>query len=133
MNNLDEKILILFHNLINFGNKYLLKDSLSSYINYKIGDYNIVIQFIYDNLNNQINEYSSVDSKSSYFLNSIIVPNTSSITGFYLIVNGKPYVVPELSRVELAETLDKLDFLLRNRENTVLDNLIQTLNSDEEF
>ena len=46
------------------------------------------------------------------------------------MLGGKQYIVPKLSRLEQAQSLDRLDAILEERESEILDSVLNKLTVD---
>lgn len=143
-NELDKKILELFRFLISSGTKYLdhidyIGKTLVYTVNSKVISLNprktLVGKEVAPNL------YSTADNIAEGFLKPFLWVTLDSESGntyetvYEIVLEGKCYRVPKLSRLEQAQTLDRIDATLKERELEILDTTLDmlTANSREEF
>lgn len=141
MNELDKKILELFCYLINSGTKHLCEiDYGNCVLEYKIDNKEITLSFYKIDAEKEIkpNSYSTAEKfirSWEYFpsfagVNSkTLRPNSLDIQ-FSIRLGGRWYMVPKLSRLEQAQTLDRIDAILEEKESEILDSVIGKLTGD---
>lgn len=144
MNELDKKILELLHCLINTGTKYLSRiDYKNHKLLYKVDGKEVSLNMYYTiKGNNKINpnSYSTLDTFSKNYIMSFspywdIISTSEGELYFSLTIEEKTYNIPELTRVEQAQTLDKIESILEKKESEILDSVLNELTIDyrEEF
>ena len=87
------------------------------------------------------NSYSTLDTFSKNYITSFfpywngIINASEGELYFSLTIEEKTYNIPELTRVEQAQTLDKIEAILEKKESEILDSVLTGLigNSCEEF
>ena len=145
MNKLDQKILELFRYLINTGTKYLSRiDYKNHKLLYKVDGKEVSLNMYHTTKGkNEINpnSYSTLDTFSKNYIMSfspywdVIINTSEGELYFSLTIEEKTYNIPELTRVEQAQTLDKIESILEKKESEILDSVLNGLigNSCEEF
>ena len=144
MNELDKKILELLHCLINTGTKYLSRiDYKNHKLLYKVDGKEVSLNMYYtiqgkDKINP--NSYSTLDTFSNTYITGFlpywdIMSTSEGELYFSLTIEEKTYNIPELTRVEQAQTLDKIEAILEKKESEILDSVLNELTVDyrEEF
>ena len=139
MNELNKKILELFRHLINSGTKHLSEiDYSGCSLKYKIDGKEIILTFTKVDTEEEVksNLYTTVEelTKSRGFIPlfagvSYTIPNSTTIQ-FSIMLGGKWYIVPKLSRLEQALSLDSIDAILKERESEILDSVLNKLTVD---
>ena len=137
INELDKKILELFRYLIISGTKHLDKiDYKNCRLLYKVDDKEISLNIIHverENDKETPNSYSTLNIFSSYIgypLYWDIINVSECDLGFSLTVEGKVYTVPKLQRIEQAQTIDRIEAILEEKESEILDSVLNELTSD---
>lgn len=139
MNELNKKILELFRYLINSGTKHLSEiDYSGCSLKYKIDGKEIILRFTKVDTEEKVkpNLYTTVEelTKSQVCIPFFAgvdykIPN-STTTQYSIMLGGKQYIVPKLSRLEQAQSLDRLDAILEERESEILDSVLNKLTVD---
>lgn len=139
MNELNKKILELFRYLINSGTKYLSEiDYSGCSLKYKIDGKEIILRFTKVDTEEKVkpNLYTTIEKLTKsrvcipYFAGvSCKIPN-STTTQYSIMLGGRQYIVPKLSRLEQAQSLDRLDAILKERESEILDSVLNKLTVD---
>lgn len=139
MNELNKKILELFRYLINSGTKHLSEiDYSGGSLKYKIDGKEIILRFTKVDTEEEVkpNLYTTIEklTKSQvcipFFAGvSCKTPNFNTIQ-YSIMLGGKQYIVPKLSRLEQAQSLDRLDAILEERESEILDSVLNKLTVD---
>lgn len=125
MNDLDNKILKLFIYLINSKADYL-RSITGNCFNYIING--VHVSLYYDPIiapDFKSNSHTTLTEVSPTF--KISCQPYQRYGQFGLRINDKFYIVPQLSRTELASTLDTLDNLIREKEESDIETVIATL------
>lgn len=140
MNELDKKILELFRFLLYSGTKYLTNiDYIRSSLNYKIDDKSISLSFRKRLRTDcaQPNSYSVTEkmAETMDFITicestSLNINNWEKIVEYEISINGKYYHVPDLSRIEYARALDRIDAILEEKESENLDSILNELRTE---
>ena len=136
MNELDKKILELLHCLINTGTKYLSRiDYKNHKLLYKVNGKEVSLNMYHatkgkDKINS--NSYSTLDTFSNTYITDFLsywdIINTSEDELYFsLTIEEKTYNIPELTRVDKAETLDKIEAILEKKESEILDSVLNEL------
>lgn len=139
MNELNKKILELFRYLINSGTKHLSEiDYSGCSLKYKIDGKEIILRFTKVDTEEKVkpNLYTTIEklTKSQvcipYFAGVGCKTPNSTTTQYSIMLGGKQYIVPKLSRLEQAQSLDRLDAILEERESEILDSVLNKLTVD---
>lgn len=127
---LNDKILEIFRMLIATEGKYLKGFSFAN----NILEYNVKGTIIYlsriERREGEIdNHYSKFDIKryfcyTQHYLWDVVPDHTEKVPVFELKIGEKTYGVPTLSRIELAQSLDTLDKVIKEYESKILDNIL---------
>ena len=137
MNELDKKVLEIFRYLINTGTEYLSKiDYKNHKLLYKVNGKEVSLNMYHitkgkDKINS--NSYSTLDTFSKNYITSFLpywngIINTSEGELYFsLTIEEKTYNIPELTRVDKAETLDKIEAILEKKESEILDSVLDEL------
>lgn len=139
MNELNKKILELFRYLINSGTKHLSEiDYSGCSLKYKIDGKEIILRFTKVDSEEKVkpNLYTTIEklTKSRVCIPFFAgvgckTPNFNTIQ-YSIMLGGKQYIVPKLSRLEQAQSLDRLDAILEERESEILDSVLNKLTVD---
>lgn len=139
MNELNKKILELFRYLVNSGTRHLSEiDYSSSSLKYKIDGKEIILNFTKVDTEEEVkpNLYTTVEklTKSWGYIPLFAgvgckIPNSTTIQ-YSIMLGGKWYIVPKLSRLEQAQSLDSIDAILKERESEILDSVLNKLTVD---
>ena len=142
MIDLDNKILELFRYLISSGTKYLNKiDYVSKELLYKINDTDVSLRLSSTITYQEPNSYSTIDSFCTsiptlynYFSWEVVKPSECELS-YIISIEGKTYIVPKLNRLEQAQTLNKIEHIIQEKESSILYSVRNTLaiDSSEEF
>lgn len=121
--NLDNTILNIFKGLIN-NPEYLKEvDPYYGILTFNVNGTNIDISN-FDKSTVNVNKLSTFTNLSSEQLKIYMLCNPSIENAcFALTINKKHYFVPEMSRVETAVALDKLDKMIAAKEESMLTNI----------
>ena len=136
MNELDKKVLELFRYLINTGTEYLSRiDYKNHKLLYKVNGKEVSLNMYHatkgkDKINS--NSYSTLDTFSNTYITDFLsywdIINTSEDELYFsLTIEEKTYNIPELTRVDKAETLDKIEAILEKKESEILDSVLNEL------
>ena len=139
MNELNKKILELFRYLINSGTKHLSEiDYSGRSLKYKIDGKEIILTFTKVDTEEEVkpNLYTTVEELTKFreyiplFAGvGYKIPNSTTIQ-YSIILGGRQYIVPKLSRLEQAQSLDSIDAILKERESEILDSVLNKLTVD---
>lgn len=139
MNELNKKILELFRYLINSGTKHLSEiDYSGCSLKYKIDGKEIILRFTKVDTEEEVkpNLYTTIEelTKSRGFIPLFAgvdykIPNSTTIQ-YSIMLEGKWYIVPKLSRLEQAQSLDSIDTILKEKESEILDSVLNKLTVD---
>ena len=139
MNELNKKILELFRYLINSGTKHLSEiDYSSCSLKYKIDGKEIILRFTKVDTEEEVkpNLYTTVEELTKFwgyiplFAGVGCKTPNSTTTQYSIMLGGRQYIVPKLSRLEQAQSLDSIDAILKERESEILDSVLNKLTVD---
>lgn len=141
MNELNSKILDLFRYLLDYGAKYIetirpiMPNIVFNIYNKKVSLGVIRVGRVTENAFTTIEtaHYNAIDME--FYVNKPITIDESAMR-FYITIEGKPYYVPELERVEHAQAINKINAMIAEKESDNLDSVIKELeycSSNEEF
>lgn len=138
MNELNKKILELFRYLINSGTKHLSEiDYSGCSLKYKIDEKEIILTFTKVDTEEEVkpNLYTTVEELTKRGFIPLFagvgykIPNSTTIQ-YSIMLGGKWYIVPKLSRLEQAQSLDSIDTILKEKESEILDSVLNKLTVD---